>query len=92
MSKPSVSRGRFIDLEYEHLMRRQEEVLERIYAFLGWPIDDETRAGFARWRAENPRDRRKPHHDPIEAFGLTREGLACDYAAYGRPRGYDPRE
>lgn len=82
---------RFIDLEYEDLMGRQDEVLERIYAFLGWPIDDETRAGFARWRAENPRDRRKPHQYRIEDFGLTREGLERDYAAYRRSRGYDRR-
>lgn len=80
---------RFLDLEYEDLMKRQDEVLERIYAFLGWPIGPETRAGFARWRAENPRDRRKPHHYRIEDFGLTRAGLAAAYAAYRASRGYD---
>lgn len=82
---------RFIDLEYEDLVRRQDEVLERIYAFFGWPIDEQTQAGFERWRAENPRDRRKPHHYRIEDFGLTRDGLERDYAAYRRSRGYDRR-
>lgn len=80
---------RFLDLEYEDLMRKQDEVLLRIYAFLGWPIEPQTRAGFARWRAENPRDRRKPHHYRIEDFGLTRGELASAYAAYRRQRGYD---
>lgn len=80
---------RFLDLEYEDLMRRQDEVLERIYAFLGWPIEPQTRAGFARWRAENPRDRRKPHHYRIEDFGLTRRGLEQAYAGYRARRGYD---
>lgn len=80
---------RFLDLEYEDLMRRQDEVLERIYAFFGWPIEPQTRAGFARWRAENPRDRRKPHHYRIEDFGLTRRGLEQAYAGYRARRGYD---
>jgi hypothetical protein len=81
--------GRFLDVEYEDLMKRQDEALERIYAFLGWPITDEARRGFARWRAENPRDKRKPHHYAIEEFGLTREGLARTYAEYRASRGYD---
>ncbi|MEZ4334299.1 MAG: sulfotransferase [Myxococcota bacterium] len=81
--------ARFLDLEYEDLMKRQDEALERIYAFLDWPIEPETRAGFARWRAENPRDRRKPHHYRIEDFGLTRAGLAGAYATYRSSRGYD---
>ena len=80
---------RFIDLEYEDLMRRQDEVLERIYAFLGWPIEGETRAGFERWRAENPRNRRKPHAYRIEEFGLTRAELERAYAAYRARRAYD---
>ncbi len=80
---------RFCELEYEDLMRKQDEVLERIYAFLGWPIEAGTRAAFARWRAENPRDRRKPHHYRIEDFGLTRTGLEQAYASYRRSRGYD---
>lgn len=81
--------GRFLDVEYEDLMKHQDEALERIYAFLGWPITDEARRGFARWRAENPRDKRKPHHYAIEEFGLTREGLARAYADYRAGRGYD---
>jgi hypothetical protein len=83
---------RFLDLEYEDLMKRQDEALTRIYDFLGWPIEAETRAGFARWRAENPRDRRKPHHYRIEEFGLTRAGLERAYADYRARRGYDRRE
>lgn len=81
--------GRFLDVEYEDLVKRQDEALERIYAFLGWSLTDEARAGFARWRAENPRDKRKPHHYRIEDFGLTREGLARKYADYRAHRGYD---
>lgn len=79
----------FLDLEYDDLMQRQDEALERIYAFLGWPIEAETRAGFVRWRAENPRDRRKPHRYRIEDFGLTRAELAAQFADYRRRRGYD---
>ncbi len=79
---------RFLDLEYEDLMQRQDEVLERIYAFLGWPIDSETRAGLERWRAENPRDRRKPHNYRIEDFGLTPGELERSYADYRGRRGY----
>lgn len=81
--------GRFLDVEYEDLMKRQDDALERIYAFLGWPLTDAARAGFARWRAENPRDKRKPHQYRIEDFGLTREGLASMYADYRASRGYD---
>jgi Sulfotransferase family len=81
--------GRFLDVEYEDLVKRQDEALERIYAFLGWPLTDEARAGFARWRAENPRDKRKPHHYRVEDFGLMREGLARMYADYRARRGYD---
>lgn len=82
---------RFLDVEYEDLMRRQDRVLEQIYAFLGWPIGPETRAGFERWRAENRRDRRKPHHYRIEDFGLTPSELEATYADYRNRRGYDRR-
>ena len=72
-------------------MGRQDEVLGQIYAFLGWPIERETRSGFDHWRAENRRDRRKPHHYRIEDFGLTPGGLEATYADYRGRRGYDRR-
>lgn len=81
--------ARFLDVEYEDLMKRQDEALERIYAFLGWPLEEEARAGFARYRSEHPRDRRKPHDYRIEDFGLSRAGLAAMYAEYRASRGYD---
>ncbi len=82
---------RFLDVEYEDLMGRQDQALEQIYAFLGWPIERETRAGFERWRAENRRDRRKPHHYRIEDFGLTPGELEATYSDYRARRGYGGR-
>lgn len=78
----------FLDIEYADLMERQDDAIERIYGFLGLAIEPETRAGFARWRSENRRDRRRPHHYRIEDFGLTRDALAEAFADYRRARGY----
>ena len=69
-------------------MGRQDQALEQIYAFLGWPIERETRAGFEQWRAENRREQRKPHHYRIEDFGLTPGELEATYFDYRGRRGY----
>lgn len=82
VSAAAKAPGRLLDLAYEDLMGRQDEVLGRIYGFLGWPIEPETRAGFERWRAENPRDRRKPHDYRMEDFGLSPGDLERSYADY----------
>lgn len=81
--------GRFLDVEYEDLVKRQDEALEQIYAFLDWPLDRVTKDGCARYRARHPRDRRKPHQYRIEDYGLSRALLASMYADYRASRGYD---
>lgn len=78
----------FLDFEYEDLINRQDEVLEKIYTFLEWPLTPEARAGIAQYRRENPRNRRKPHDYSLEQFGLTQEQVESDFADYFRRRGY----
>jgi len=80
--------GRFLDVEYEDLVKRQMRRSSGSMRFSA----GRSRRSAGRLRAlasDNPRDKRKPHHYQIESFGLTRAGLAEAYADYRASRGYD---
>ena len=79
---------RFLGFEYEDLIRHQDDVLARIYDFLGLPFTDEARRGIEQHRAENPRDKRKPHDYTLEQFGFTRQSLREAFGKYCERRGY----
>jgi hypothetical protein len=57
-------------------------VLERIYAFIGMDIADETRAAMARRIAEKPELARGVHRYDIRAYGMTEEEAREPFGDY----------
>ena len=78
----------FLDFEYEDLIHHQDEILARIYSFIGWEITPQCRHGIEQYRAENPRDKRKPHDYALEQYGLTEDSVVSHFQDYIARRGY----
>jgi hypothetical protein len=72
----------FIDVHYADLMADPMKQIRRIYDFLGYELLPETTRAMNAFRGQNPKDKRGVHHYGPEDFGLTREQLDRDFAAY----------
>jgi hypothetical protein len=72
----------FIDVHFADLVADPLKEARRIYDFLGYELHPETLAAMNAYRRENPKDKRGVHHYGPEDFGLTREELDRDFAAY----------
>lgn len=82
---------RFLDVDYEGLLRDPLTEVRRIYDFVGLAFTPEAREAMERWQVENQRDRRPSHEYRLEDFGLSEEGIRSAFARY-RERFVTPRE
>ena len=73
---------RFHDVWFEDMERDALGELERIYAWLGTPLLDETRRALEAWLVDNAREKRPPHRYSLADFGLDREELEARFADY----------
>jgi hypothetical protein len=81
-ARRSLPADAFIDVHYAELMNDPMKQMRRIYDFLGYTLGDETLAKMNAFRGENPKDKRGAHRYAPEDFGLSRERLDRDFAAY----------
>lgn len=72
----------FLDVPYADLMRDPMKEVRRIYDFLDLEPDPSSIEAMNAYRARNPKDRRGVHRYGPGDFGLTREELDADFAAY----------
>lgn len=73
---------RFLDVDYEELVRDPMVCVRRIYAFAGMPLTPEAVQCMREWAVENARDRRPVHRYTLEQFGMSEASLARDFAEY----------
>jgi len=73
---------RFIDISYETLTKTPLVEARRVMERLNVPMSDAVEAAMTEWLEENSRDKRAAHHYTLEEFGLTKEELEHDFAAY----------
>jgi hypothetical protein len=73
---------RFLDLDYEELVRDPMACVRRIYLFAGMPLTPEALRSMREWAVENARDRRPVHRYTLAQFGMSEEALARDFAEY----------
>jgi hypothetical protein len=73
---------RFFDVDFSSLQRDPYPVLERLYAFLGEELTDETRDHIEAWRRENPRDKHGDHRCDAADFGLDDNALRQRFRFY----------
>lgn len=75
---------RFLDVSHVEFTAKPMAVLERIYGWLGLPLDDATRARFEAWRAENASGAKGSHRYSAADYGLSAEAIREDYDFYIR--------
>jgi hypothetical protein len=63
----------FLDLDYEDIENSPLETIERIYAFLGWPLTAGARAAMRRFIDANPKNKHGVHRYSLAQYGLDRE-------------------
>lgn len=72
----------FIDAWYADVGKDPMGEIRRIYEALGQPLTPEAERAMQQWLAENAREKRPPHEYTLEKFGLTREEIEREFAAY----------
>ena len=60
-----------LDINYRDATDRVEEIIRRVYSFIGAPLREESRARMLTWNADNPIHRHGGHHYTLVDFDLT---------------------
>jgi hypothetical protein len=74
--------GQFLDVAYDDIERAPLETVERVYAFLGWPLTREARAAMNGFLAANPKNKHGVHRYTLEQFGLDHAALLARFHNY----------
>lgn len=74
--------GQVLDVVHAHLNREPMQVLERIYAFIGWDIPDATRAALARRIEDKPELQRGAHRYSIADYGMSEAEARAPFGDY----------
>jgi len=72
---------RFIDVDYDALVKDSLGAVERIYRHFDLPFGP-VRPALEAWVAGHPKDRHGRHEYDLSTFGLTREGVRKRFATY----------
>jgi hypothetical protein len=83
--------SQFLDVAYGDIETEPLGAVERVYAFLGWPLSDEARARMQAFLAANPKDKHGAHRYTLEQFGLDGDRLAARFQAYCERFSLPPR-
>ena len=83
--------GAFLDVSYYDLMADPMIQVQRIYDFIGRPLDEQVRGLMLASRRANPQHRHGEHRYRLEDFGLDRDRVEAGFAAY-RERHAIPHE
>ncbi|WP_420428991.1 sulfotransferase family protein [Algiphilus sp.] len=82
----------FVDVSFKDTVTQPLQVLENLYATIGWDIDDATTEAMTQWlRADAEHHAQSAHRYSAEDFGLSAEGLRHDFAAYIARHLHTPR-
>jgi hypothetical protein len=64
--------SQFLDINFESIETDPLGTVERVYAFLGWPLTADARATMQLFLAANPKNKHGVHNYTLEQFGLSR--------------------
>jgi hypothetical protein len=74
--------GAFLDVSYYDLMADPMTQVQRIYDFIGRPLDQAVRARMEASRRANRQHKHGEHRYRLEDFGLARDRVEAGFAAY----------
>ena len=73
----------FVDVSFKDTVTQPLQVLESLYATIGWDIDDATLDAMTQWlQADAAHHAQSTHRYTAEDFGLSAEGLQHDFSRY----------
>ncbi len=81
-ARSKFAENRFIDVQYENLTAAPLGEARRVLERLGVAMTPEIEAAMQEWLVENAREKRAAHHYTLEQFGLDKDELEKDFAAY----------
>lgn len=76
--------SQFIDVDFRDTVKQPMAVVERLYAFIGWPLTDSVRAAMQRWLDTDAQTHQGGHDYSPAQFGLSEDGIRRDFAEYSR--------
>lgn len=76
------SQTRFLDIYYEDLIRKEQEVLERIYKFCDFPLTERSKNNVSSWSKKNPKHKNGEFTYSLEEFGLSKEKVNALFGDY----------
>jgi len=83
-AREKLGPDRFFDVHHAEFVKAPIPVLERLYEWLGLPLDDATHAHFEAWLAERQAGAQGAHHYTAAEYGLSTDAILADYADYVR--------
>lgn len=78
----SAPANQFLDVQFRDTVQRPMEVVEQVYAFIGWPLTKDVRKAMEDWLVEDEKSHQGGHEYTPEQFGLSAEQIKKDFAAY----------
>lgn len=72
----------FMDVDFRDSVERPLEVARRVYAFMGWSLDEAQERRLADWLARDAESHQGGHDYSAEQFGLSEDQLRADFADY----------
>jgi hypothetical protein len=80
--RASTPASQFLDVQFGDTVKRPMDVVERVYAFIGWPLTADVRSAMQAWLAEDEKSHQGGHEYTPEQFGLSADQIKKDFAAY----------
>ncbi len=80
--RKTLPENRIVDVRYEDTVSDPIGTASRVMSAIGMGCDSADRAAMEACMAANVRENRPKHKYSAEEFGLTREGIAADFAFY----------
>jgi hypothetical protein len=76
------SPAQFLDLSYDTIEHEPLPTIERVYAFLGWPLTADARAAMTAFLAANPKNKHGVHRYSLAQYGLDRDTELARFRRY----------
>ncbi|XP_013414628.1 uncharacterized protein LOC106176689 isoform X2 [Lingula anatina] len=73
---------RFVDIDYEHLVRSPMDTVRQIYDKFGLDLSEQAEAKMKEYIKENPQNKYGRHHYDLETYGLKEEEIFEKFRDY----------
>ena len=70
------------DIDYRSLVQSAASVIEKLYAFCGWPLKPSSRNAMLKWDGKDSRERKARHKYMLADSGLTEHAVKEQFANY----------